>query len=77
MMNWGAVGCQIPAIKQQPDKEKEHKGYPSMITAVYLMKSPEWRFQFDEDEDDIMDCSDSEGEQSMDEESSDSESSSE
>jgi hypothetical protein len=40
--HWEAVGYQIPAIKQKPDT-KQHKGYPSMITAVYLMKSPEWR----------------------------------
>jgi hypothetical protein len=42
-MNRKAVGYQILATRWKPD-EKEPKRYPSMIMAVFLMKSPEWVF---------------------------------
>jgi hypothetical protein len=71
-MNWRAVGYQIPATRW-----KEPKKYLSMIIlAIFLMEISRMDIMdFVEDEDDIMDCLGSKGEQFRDDaESSDSES---
>jgi hypothetical protein len=61
-MNRRAVGYQIHATRQKPDT-KEPKRYPShLLDEISRMNI----LDFVEDEEEIMDCLGSEGEQSMD-----------